>query len=102
MIRRPPRSTLFPYTTLFRSARLRGARCRGAARDLVVLWIGGRGEDRRGGGGARAYAAAHFHTRYRRRDRVVSPAQCRVPARASVRTGGGVQPGRRRRGQGDL
>src|SRR5256885_12322435 len=25
MIRRPPRSTLFPYTTLFRSARLRGA-----------------------------------------------------------------------------
>src|SRR3712207_8034065 len=33
MIRRPPRSTLFPYTTLFRSAlhrRLRpGRRCRG-------------------------------------------------------------------------
>src|SRR2546429_4516738 len=25
MIRRPPRSTLFPYTTLFRSERLRGA-----------------------------------------------------------------------------
>src|SRR3712207_6854548 len=25
MIRRPPRSTLFPYTTLFRSARARGA-----------------------------------------------------------------------------
>src|SRR5256885_9201764 len=25
MIRRPPRSTLFPYTTLFRSARKRGA-----------------------------------------------------------------------------
>src|SRR5256885_9854516 len=25
MIRRPPRSTLFPYTTLFRSAPLRGA-----------------------------------------------------------------------------
>src|SRR3712207_7571994 len=24
MIRRPPRSTLFPYTTLFRSLRLRG------------------------------------------------------------------------------
>src|SRR2546422_7471544 len=24
MIRRPPRSTLFPYTTLFRSARTRG------------------------------------------------------------------------------
>src|SRR2546421_1770272 len=26
MIRRPPRSTLFPYTTLFRSAALAGAR----------------------------------------------------------------------------
>src|SRR3989442_3283086 len=26
MIRRPPRSTLFPYTTLFRSRRLQGAR----------------------------------------------------------------------------
>src|SRR5258708_22201717 len=26
MIRRPPRSTLFPYTTLFRSDRLHGAR----------------------------------------------------------------------------
>src|SRR3712207_7601069 len=48
MIRRPPRSTLFPYTTLFRSAdpdhrarprRRGGARLaqRGAARDLVEL-----------------------------------------------------------------
>src|SRR3712207_8286211 len=27
MIRRPPRSTLFPYTTLFRSAREAGPRC---------------------------------------------------------------------------
>src|SRR3712207_8196165 len=26
MIRRPPRSTLFPYTTLFRSGNLRGGR----------------------------------------------------------------------------
>src|SRR2546421_2233916 len=26
MIRRPPRSTLFPYTTLFRSAEVRGRR----------------------------------------------------------------------------
>src|SRR5256885_12758144 len=26
MIRRPPRSTLFPYTTLFRSAEMRAAR----------------------------------------------------------------------------
>src|SRR2546427_7507849 len=27
MIRRPPRSTLFPYTTLFRSSENRAARC---------------------------------------------------------------------------
>src|SRR5258708_18780390 len=27
MIRRPPRSTLFPYTTLFRSFRFFGSRC---------------------------------------------------------------------------
>src|SRR3712207_8518736 len=32
MIRRPPRSTLFPYTTLFRSAR-HGARQRAPPRD---------------------------------------------------------------------
>src|SRR3712207_7727671 len=31
MIRRPPRSTLFPYTTLFRSHRRRGAAGRRAA-----------------------------------------------------------------------
>src|SRR5256884_2846072 len=52
MIRRPPRSTLFPYTTLFRSARRteeaaeRGRRCHGG--------VGFRGsaekENRRGGG----------------------------------------------------
>src|SRR5256885_4443688 len=32
MIRRPPRSTLFPYTTLFRSARAHGP---GAARGVL-------------------------------------------------------------------
>src|SRR5256886_7739701 len=40
MIRRPPRSTLFPYTTLFRSVQLDGARRRPLADhdvDLVVL-----------------------------------------------------------------
>src|SRR5258708_20082863 len=31
MIRRPPRSTLFPYTTLFRSLLLKFSACRGAA-----------------------------------------------------------------------
>src|SRR3712207_6910758 len=33
MIRRPPRSTLFPYTTLFRSRDARRARCRPAQED---------------------------------------------------------------------
>src|SRR5256885_9463567 len=39
MIRRPPRSTLFPYTTLFRSLHAPGKSDeapRGAARDLVL------------------------------------------------------------------
>src|SRR5437879_9119788 len=31
MIRRPPRSTLFPYTTLFRSSRAQSPVCRGGA-----------------------------------------------------------------------
>src|SRR5258708_27842949 len=34
MIRRPPRSTLFPYTTLFRSCRARGRRRRQHHHDL--------------------------------------------------------------------
>src|SRR5260221_6687298 len=38
MIRRPPRSTLFPYTTLFRSASL------GLGGTLAMLWLtAGRG-----------------------------------------------------------
>src|SRR3712207_7511054 len=37
MIRRPPRSTLFPYTTLFRSARRIGPLPRVAAYDSRVL-----------------------------------------------------------------
>src|SRR2546427_6870984 len=44
MIRRPPRSTLFPYTTLFRSSRCRrgrrGARRQGLlpAHPLIEVW----------------------------------------------------------------
>src|SRR2546425_4392586 len=41
MIRRPPRSTLFPYTTLFRSFRLpRGQRSWGSAMLTRVAWSG--------------------------------------------------------------
>src|SRR5258706_1548125 len=53
MIRRPPRSTLFPYTTLFRSvrlgdpARVASRRKNRRARGARVL-RGGEGEPRRG------------------------------------------------------
>src|SRR3712207_7102492 len=58
MIRRPPRSTLFPYTTLFRSrARRRVARARGGgarrARDGRAAARGGGARGVRGGGGDR-------------------------------------------------
>src|SRR3989449_10589472 len=67
MIRRPPRSTLFPYTTLFRSRRQRPAVGVGARRRSLHPGSGPRGRDpprvRRGGGGGgmnvwlRRYAA---------------------------------------------
>src|SRR3712207_4200080 len=63
MIRRPPRSTLFPYTTLFRSAAVSGprrARAGGqrARRDLPVVGAGAaraRYGRRVGSGGIRAW-----------------------------------------------
>src|SRR5256884_4435793 len=59
MIRRPPRSTLFPYTTLFRSA---AHDCqRGSAGELrgeqrVIARIGGRGSQCQAGGTGRRSA----------------------------------------------
>src|SRR2546422_3359529 len=52
MIRRPPRSTLFPYTTLFRSREPGGARATNRLRP-DVRW-GGRCDSRADGRGARA------------------------------------------------
>src|SRR5690349_22192943 len=50
MIRRPPRSTLFPYTTLFRShARDRDVRRDGGADALAGCGAGGRARPRAGG-----------------------------------------------------
>src|SRR3712207_7491816 len=46
MIRRPPRSTLFPYTTLFRSG---GYRCRPACLADVAELADARRSGRRGG-----------------------------------------------------
>src|SRR2546430_3116010 len=40
MIRRPPRSTLFPYTTLFRSHNVRGRPRRGGAPEPVLRLAG--------------------------------------------------------------
>src|SRR2546425_8989526 len=45
MIRRPPRSTLFPYTTLFRSCAFERLRLQ----DLLGLDVGLHGVDERGG-----------------------------------------------------
>src|SRR3712207_7571156 len=70
MIRRPPRSTLFPYTTLFRSLgvqrleHLLGARCgqpgqRVEEHDLLLDTDGPR---RRRGGGVPARPVAHGST----------------------------------------
>src|SRR3712207_9379759 len=47
MIRRPPRSTLFPYTTLFRSAEQLGARARALQRPFLLEHV-----ERRQCGGA--------------------------------------------------
>src|SRR5947209_16018693 len=52
MLRRPPRSTLFPYTTLFRS----GSDNDPAGRDLVA---------ERQASGARGFWATHDRSRYR-------------------------------------
>src|SRR3712207_7928789 len=46
MIRRPPRSTLFPYTTLFRSQQIPGAGQRGAAHQCEQRGRDGRGPRR--------------------------------------------------------
>src|SRR3712207_8987504 len=50
MIRRPPRSTLFPYTTLFRSVldpKSGSLRYANAGHDLPYLWHGGDAEELR-------------------------------------------------------
>src|SRR2546430_9430064 len=39
MIRRPPRSTLFPYTTLFRSAQIQPNDLSQSERELYVKWL---------------------------------------------------------------
>src|SRR2546425_6533011 len=47
MIRRPPRSTLFPYTTLFRSARLLHTQCLGNLLLALPCQLSNLAEDQR-------------------------------------------------------
>src|SRR2546425_12043167 len=69
MIRRPPRSTLFPYTTLFRSPRAHGAAQAHAARraldgaraDAGARDLRDREPDEPRGGGGRAARRAERH-----------------------------------------
>src|SRR2546429_5827931 len=60
MIRRPPRSTLFPYTTLFRSA---GDRPRSLRADLLFLAALGRNAGDRDGHGIHGDAQDRKSTR---------------------------------------
>src|SRR5690625_1373145 len=76
MIRLPPGSTLFPYTTLFRSPGRRGAGGRLELGDLPARWRGGRG---RTGGPLADDGPGH---------------------RGSLRHGTGAEDPRRRRGFG--
>src|SRR2546422_7654178 len=57
MIRRPPRSTLFPYTTLFRSPIAEGVAMIGFIVVVIAVWVGGR-EERRRSASARAACRA--------------------------------------------
>src|SRR5258705_8931101 len=59
MIRRPPRSTLFPYTTLFRSVR--------EEMDSGGQHVGGNGEQHPGVGPEERAVVAHPQDRRRRR-----------------------------------
>src|SRR6266700_1128211 len=80
MIRRPPRSTLFPYTTLFRSPRRRRCRaCRrqGAARSAFCR--------RRAKGSRRLRRARSSRSRAPRRAPGARKTRLRAPARGSRR-----------------
>src|SRR3712207_8505223 len=70
MIRRPPRSTLFPYTTLFRSSI---AERIGRSREAVRLWSIGR----TGPGGFPAPAQRYLGTTYYRSEEHTSELQSR-------------------------
>src|SRR3712207_7243671 len=61
MIRRPPRSTLFPYTTLFRSAPLLGRACGLVPATAVERVVAEQHEGVDGGGGRTALPPVPDH-----------------------------------------
>src|SRR5260370_33441308 len=63
MIRRPPRSTLFPYTTLFRSRLVRRAAALGHEQELVLAAAGGVQLDLGGQGAAGVPLVPHGQRR---------------------------------------
>src|SRR5258705_5110697 len=100
MIRRPPRSTLFPYTTLFRSSRERlgaGVARRDSAHDVdrhgttAVVCRRGRREFRRERGRTPLYRAVGARLAYRRRGGVMH-GDALAPLFAMVATGVGGVP----------
>src|SRR3712207_8073320 len=68
MIRRPPRSTLFPYTTLFRSRSRRGA-VRGVGGPAVRVRVRDAGRGRRAAGAGRRDRRGRGAERPAREDR---------------------------------
>src|SRR5690349_22999181 len=63
MIRRPPRSTLFPYTTLFRSTWMFGGFALGTGdSDRLFGWDGAQWQDFTGTGGPSARTRSEEHT----------------------------------------
>src|SRR5256885_17270994 len=99
MIRRPPRSTLFPYTTLFRSvrearAKAQSSRARAMARVLAPFpAAGGHAGDR----GARFPVEIRAHLRRRAAARRMAESARQARRLAGGRPpGGGLQPRRTR------
>src|SRR5256885_13167124 len=72
MIRRPPRSTLFPYTTLFRSPCQCAQRCGDDERREPPRHRGGEPEDRGGGQRTEAVEADRKSTRLNSSHLVIS------------------------------
>src|SRR6185312_403833 len=93
MIRRPPRSTLFPYTTLFRSPRRGLARAAGR----LAADEGGAARGRRSGSGAARAEDTDGEGGGRARLPLAAPGARRPPAGRAPRLPGADREGVKRR-----